>query len=122
MGSSVTITVHKCNFDRTLLPTSTGLLELAKVIGKTPALRELEEQYQSRATSTREFTLKIAKMWGRVPRCVSERAFNEAEELTHIADCIRLPKAMIHYVVSAKLDELDICDCCEDLPKEIGLL
>lgn len=72
------------DMDGTLLPTSTGLVELAKVLQTETELQELEGLYRIGKLDTVHFTKEISKLWGSVDSAVAKRAFDQAEKIRGI--------------------------------------
>lgn len=76
------------DMDGTILPESTGLLELAKKLGTETQLFELEKQFSERRITTYQFTDLISKLWGEIDKNVSFSAFQDAKKIDHISECL----------------------------------
>jgi phosphoserine phosphatase len=84
------------DMDGTLLPGTTGLLELAKILGAQDSLREMEERYSRKLLNTRDFTHALGALWGKVSVADSKRAFEAAPKLDGIAECLQELKGLGH--------------------------
>ncbi len=76
------------DMDGTLLPGTTGLLELSKVLGTTELLADLERQYGAGSLNTVDFTRRISAAWGVIAEEVSRQAFESAAKLEGIAEVL----------------------------------
>lgn len=76
------------DMDGTLLLHSTGLIELAKVLGTEQELIELESLFHQKIISTTQFTLQIAELWGKIDNDIANRAFAAAHKISDIARCL----------------------------------
>lgn len=76
------------DMDGTILPKSTGLIELSKQLGTEKKLFELEALFSKRKLDTFEFTNLISEMWGEIDPNTSLQAFNNATKLSDISKCL----------------------------------
>ena len=84
------------DMDGTLLPGSTGLLELARLFNTETELYEMERLYSTRQLTTQEFTKAVGKLWGKVALEESRRAFDAARKIDGIVECLAAIKAKGH--------------------------
>lgn len=77
------------DMDGTLLPGSTGLLELAKLFNTTEELIEMEKAYSRGLFTTREFTYAVSAMWGKISDSDARSAFDAAAKIDGIRDCLK---------------------------------
>ncbi|TBR37867.1 hypothetical protein CBF23_013625 [Marinomonas agarivorans] len=77
------------DMDGTILPDSTGLIELAKELGTVEQLLEFEKCFSERKLNTLEFTNLISEMWGKIDPETSFQAFKKSKKLNDISKCLR---------------------------------
>ncbi len=80
------------DMDGTLLINTTGLIELAKVLGTKKELFELEESFKNNELSTVEFTRLISILWGYIDPDLSHKAFSNAQKIYGISECLAIIK------------------------------
>lgn len=78
------------DMDGTLLPTTTGLLELAKQLGTERELQVLESQFRAGTLNTVAFTKEISRLWGPISDVDAEAAFRNAPKIDGISEVVEL--------------------------------
>ncbi len=78
--------MHVFDLDGTLLPATTGSLELAKVMGHLDALHGLESRFASGELDTRGFAGAIHELGAELSSEQVSSAFASAPRLSRIAD------------------------------------
>jgi len=76
------------DMDGTLLPKTTGLLELAEALGTQDELRELEARFSEGKLDTVSFTREVSALWGPISSQTAQIAFEKAPKLEGITEML----------------------------------
>lgn len=76
------------DMDGTLLPATTGMLEIAKITKQQDLLLELEKRYFEKQLSCVEFARAIFEMWQELTPCVVKEAFESSPKLANIRQVV----------------------------------
>ncbi|MCP1201082.1 HAD family phosphatase [Notoacmeibacter sp. MSK16QG-6] len=76
------------DMDGTLLPGTSGLLELAKELGTVDRLNVLETRYVAGDLDTVDFTREISRLWGPITPTIAEAAFAKAPKIDGIEEVV----------------------------------
>lgn len=76
------------DMDGTLLPHSTGLIELAKQLGTEETLHQLDQLFSEKKLSTTDFTYQVAELWGEINPQIGYQAFLAASKIADIKECL----------------------------------
>lgn len=76
------------DMDGTLLPKTTGLLELAKTLGTLKELQRLEAKFSEGKLDTVGFTKEISALWGPISDDTAQAAFEGAPKLEGVSEVI----------------------------------
>lgn len=72
------------DMDGTLLPHTTGMLEIAKISGHAEVLKSLEKQLFTQQIRDEEFSMQVLNLWKALPLDTVKKAFLSAPKLNNI--------------------------------------
>lgn len=77
------------DMDGTLLPGTTGMLQIAQIMGHTDQLQQLETQYITQQIDSLQFALNIFHLWENLSPKDVEAAFTKTPKLNNIKEALK---------------------------------